>query len=352
VRVSGEHYLVVGGSGVTGGAIGRHLSGSGRPVTALSRSGSRATGSAPDAVFLRGDLSIEDGVPRGSLSDITHVVYAGYVEGTTHADTTSRNAAMLRNLLHALDQDGADVEHFQLIGGGKSYGEHLGPYRTPAKESDPRLLGPILYNPQEDAVWQWADDRGAAWTVLRPDGVIGFGARSPMNILAGLAAFAMLSRSEGVPLRFPGSWGGWRALHQATDARILAKAVEWAFSAPTARGQIFNVTNGDHFRWCNLWPDIAAFFEMPHAEPQPLDLEAHMVDRDAEWAELTLREGLRESAFRDFVVWPFVAGWWSTEFDMVQSTVKIRQAGFAECIDSHQSFIDHLSALRAGRFIS
>jgi len=349
--VSAERYLVVGGSGVTGGAIVRRLSGSGRTVTALSRSGPRTTDSIPHTVFLQGDISVEDGVPHGSLRDITHVVYAGYVDGVTHADTTSRNAAMLRNLLHALDQDGADVEHIQLIGGGKSYGEHLGPYRTPAKESDPRLLGPILYNPQEDAIWDWADHHGAAWTVLRPDGVIGFGARSPMNILAGVAAFAMLSKSEGVPLRFPGSRGGWRALHQATDARILARAVEWAFSAPTARSQIFNVTNGDHFRWCNLWPDIAAFFEMPHAEPQPLDLEAHMHGRDADWAELTAMRGLRESAFRDFVAWPFVDGWWRTEFDMVQSTIKIRQAGFVDCIDSHQSFIDHLSALRNERII-
>ena len=37
-----------------------------------------------------------------------------------------------------------------LIGGGESYGERLGPYKTPAKESDPRFLGPIFYNEQED----------------------------------------------------------------------------------------------------------------------------------------------------------------------------------------------------------
>ncbi|WP_426321703.1 SDR family oxidoreductase [Microbacterium sp. E-13] len=350
--MTGANYLVVGASGVTGGAIAGHLSATGRAVTALSRSGSRSGDAAAGQTVLLGDLSREDGVPRGSLSDVTGVVYAAYVEDTTHAATTRRNAAMVRNLLNALDRDGAEVEQIQLIGGGKSYGEHLGPYRTPAKEADPRLLGPILYNPQEDAIRDWAHRNGASWTVLRPDGVIGWGARSPMNILSGVAAFAMLSRSEGVPLRFPGSWGAWRALHQATDARILARAVEWAFTAPTAKNDIFNVTNGDHFRWCHLWPAIAEFFDMPAAEPQPLDLEAHMFDRDAEWAELTTRQGLRATSFRDFVAWPFVEAWWRTDFDMVQSTIKIRQAGFADCIDSHQSFVEHLSALRDDRFIS
>ncbi|WP_137845372.1 SDR family oxidoreductase [Microbacterium sp. 2FI] len=350
--MSNENYLVVGASGVTGGAIARQLSQSGRMVTALSRSGPRTTDSGSGQLILLGDLSVPDGVPPGSLTPITHVVYAAYVEGANHAATTNLNAEMFRNLLTGLDRDGADVAHIQLIGGGKSYGEHLGPYRTPAKETDPRILGPILYNPQEDAMREWVGRRGATFTVLRPDGVIGFGARSPMNILSGVAAFAMLSKSEGVPLRFPGSWSAWRALHQATDARILARAVEWAFTAGTARNETFNVTNGDHFRWCHLWPTIAEFFDMPCAEPQPLDLEAHMIGRDADWVELTTRQGLRETTFPDFVAWPFVEGWWRTEFDMVQSTIKIRQAGFADCIDSHQSFLDHLSALRDDRFIS
>ncbi len=349
--MSENEYLVVGASGVTGGAIARHLASRGLAVTALSRSGPRRADTS-DQHVLRGDLSVAGGIAEGALAGVTHVVYAGYAEGASHAETTALNAEMVAHLLGALDRDRAEVEHFQLIGGGKSYGEHLGPYRTPAKETDRRLLGPILYNPQEDAIWKWADRRDAVWTVLRPDGVIGFGARSPMNILSGVAAYAMLSKRENAPLRFPGSWGAWRALHQATDARILAKAVEWAYGAQTARNEVFNVTNGDHFRWAHLWPVIAEFFDMPIDEPQPMDLEAHMLGRDADWASLVFEGGLRQPAFDQFVSWPFVQGWWRTDYDMVQSTIKIRQAGFADCIDSHQSFIDHLTALRDDRFIN
>ncbi|WP_100809661.1 MULTISPECIES: SDR family oxidoreductase [unclassified Microbacterium] len=349
--MTGHGCLVVGASGVTGGAIARYLEAAGRQVIGLSRTGCRANAAAPEH-NIRGDLSIANGVEKGALGDIRHVVYAAYVEGSSHRETTALNAAMVKNLLEALDRDRASVEQIVLIGGGKSYGEHLGPYRTPARESDPRLLGPILYNPQEDAIWDWSSRRGSSWTVLRPDGVIGFAPRSPMNILAGVAAFAMLSKQERVPLRFPGSPGAWDALHQATDARILAKAVEWAFDSTSARGQIFNVTNGDLFRWSQLWPAIAEFFAMPYDVPQPLSLEAHMANRDDEWDELVVRDGLRSVGFADFVSWPFIEGWWQTDFSMIQSTIKIRQAGFGECIDTHDSFIEHLTALRKARIIN
>ena len=44
--------------------------------------------------------------------------------------------------------------------------------------------------------------------------------------------------------------------------------------------------------------------------------------------------------------WPFVDGWFSTGEDMVQSTIKIRQAGFHECADTHESFRNNFSLLR------
>ena len=34
--------------------------------------------------------------------------------------------------------------------GGKAYGSDLGPYKTPAREDDPRLMSPNFYYDQED----------------------------------------------------------------------------------------------------------------------------------------------------------------------------------------------------------
>ena len=41
------------------------------------------------------------------------------------------------------------------------------------------------------------------------------------------------------------------------DARLLAKVIKWAAGATQAKGQHFNVTNGDVFEWRNLWPAFA-----------------------------------------------------------------------------------------------
>ena len=69
--------------------------------------------------------------------------------------------------------------------------------------------------------------------MLRPDVVIGFSTGSPMNLLTAIAVFAALSKDAGVPLRFPGSAAAWRALHQFTDADLLASATEWALTQRT-----------------------------------------------------------------------------------------------------------------------
>ena len=42
---------------------------------------------------------------------------------------------------------------------------------------------------------------------------------------------------------------------------------------------------------------------------------------------------------------------WGADYDLVQSTIKIRQAGFAGCVDSHASFVGHLRRLREARYL-
>lgn len=280
------------------------------------------------------------------LGDVTHVVFAGYTERPTMAAAVGPNVAMVRNTLDALVAAGARLERVVLIGGGKSYGEHLGPYKTPAKEADPRLLGPIFYNDQEDLLQRTAAREGFTWTVLRPDLVIGFALGSPMNILTALGVYASLCKDAGVPLRFPGSTGAWTALHQATDTDVLAAAVEWALGSPRASGEVFNVTNGDNFRWHQLWDDVAAVFEMPVAEPQPMSLTAQMADKGPQWQALVRRHRLVSTTYAEVSAWPFADAVLATDYDMVQSTIKIRQAGFDDCADTHASVTSHLARLR------
>jgi nucleoside-diphosphate-sugar epimerase len=345
-----RHALVVGPHGVIGGAVTERLTANRQwSVT----TGSRRGPSAAAARHVRVDLLDAQASAQAfaGLRDITHVVYAAYTERPTMAATVAPNLAMLANTLDGLRRAGARLRHVVLMGGGKSYGEHLGPYRSPAKETDPRLLGPIFYNDQEDLLAERAVRDGFSWTVLRPDVVIGFGAGSPMNLLGAIGVYAALSKQAGVPLRFPGSPAAWTALHQITDATLLAAATEWALTSPNARGEVFNVTNGDNVRWQHLWPELAAVFDLPTAPPQPMRLAEQMADKEPAWTRLVEAHGLRPIPWPQLAGWSFADGVWGTGYDMVQSTIKIRKAGFAECMDSHQSLVAQLTRLRRERYL-
>jgi nucleoside-diphosphate-sugar epimerase len=341
--------LVVGAHGVIGGAVVERLRKESRAVATVAR---RGAAELLDGTTVDDHVQVDllDGPATAAAfagrTDITDVVHAAYTERETMAATVAPNVAMLRHVLEAVHASGSLLRHVVLIGGGKSYGEHLGGYKSPAKESDPRFLGPIFYNDQEDLLRTDAERAGYTWTVLRPDAVLGLSFGSPMNMLTGLAVYAGVCRHQGVPLRYPGVAGAWTALHQATDAGIVAGAVAWALDAPTARGEVFNVTNGDGFRWQHLWPELAEFFGMPTAAPQPMPLGEQMADKGPVWDEIVARHGLRPTPMSALASWPFVDGWFATDADMVQSTIKIRRAGFGECIDTHESFLSGLSLMR------
>ena len=93
-----------------------------------------------------------------------------------------------------------------------------------------------------------------------------------MNLGMSIAVYAAISKELGLPLRFPGTEKTYGILYQITSAEILAKATAWAGQSEAAKNEIFNITNGDYFRWKYLWPRIAAMFDMPAADPIPTPL--------------------------------------------------------------------------------
>lgn len=56
---------------------------------------------------------------------------------------------MLRNLMEVLEPAASGLQHVSLMQGTKAYGAHLGPYKTPARETDPRIISPLFYYPQQ-----------------------------------------------------------------------------------------------------------------------------------------------------------------------------------------------------------
>lgn len=351
--------LIAGALGVVGRANLEYLSGhTDWDIVALSR---RAPDFESRAQFVSADLTDPASVKAALRAhpDITQVIFAALheqaslVAGWTEADHIRVNLGMMKNLLDAVEEIPPGLRHFALMHGGKAYGVHLGPPPlVPSRESDPRTMPPNFYYDQEDFLRERQRGKSWSWTIFRPPAVCGFAVGSPMNTILTVGIFAAVSRELGLALRFPGAPGH---LKDACDARILAKAVHWACGNPHAANEIFNVSNGDAFMWEQVFPAIAKVFSMECAAPHTMSLGRVMADKAAVWDDIVKKHQLRPYKLAQLVPsWEYADFTFrhrQTPYESVQSTIKIRQAGFHDCIDTQTMFVEQLQALQQARIL-
>lgn len=287
----------------------------------------------------------------GGLSDVTHIVFAAYIEKPGAAERSKVNVALLANLVEVVEKASPHLRHVAFYQGGKAYGSDLGPFKTPAREDDPRLMSPNFYYDQEDFLRRQQVGKSWHWTALRPEAIIGYSDGSAMNLGVAIAVYATISKELGLPLRFPGTQEAYQALYQVTDSNVLAKATVWAGLAPEAQDEIFNITNGDQIRWQHLWPRIARMFDMETADPVPMPLVSYMADKAELWDSIVQKYRLRDTPYEKLATWSFADFIFFSGFDNVSSTIKARKAGFADCIDSEEMFRDFFADLRAQKVI-
>lgn len=346
-----KRVIIAGAQGVIGRAAAEHfVRQPGMTVYAVSR---RAQGHVKGVHPIVADLEAPDSLPArlAPAAGSTHLVFAAYRERPTAAEKSRVNVGMLRNLLDAVEPQCPGLEHITFYQGGKAYGADLGPFKTPAREDDPRLMPPNFYYDQEDLLRARQQGRSWHFTALRPEAVCGFAIGNPMNLAMVIAVYAAISKELGLPLRFPGTEAAYRALYQVTSAAILARAADWAGTAPEARNEIFNITNGDYFRWEHMWPRIARAFGMEAAPPVPTPLATYMEDKAALWETMVRKYGLSPIPYRELVSWPFGDFIFNSGFDNISSTIKARRAGFPDCIDTEEMFTALFASLRAMRAI-
>jgi nucleoside-diphosphate-sugar epimerase len=342
--------VVIGGVGVTGRAVIDHIDTlPDWEAVGVSR---RAPDWSTPTPFVSVDLldRADCRAKLGAISDATDLVYAAYQPRATWAELVEPNLAMLCNAVEVIERV-SPLRHVCLIQGGKAYGAHLGPFRTPARESDPRHMPPEFYYDQEDYLRGREGGADWTWTALRPEATSGFAVGNPMNLLMVIGVYAAMCREIGVPFRFPGKPGAYRALYQVTDARILARAILWSATEPRCAGEVFNITNGDYFRWQNLWPRLARFFGLEHDEPQTLSLAEFMADKGPVWERIVERHGLRPYAYDQIVAWEFGDAVFASEFDNITSTIKARRFGFGDCIDTEDMFLELFDELQRSRIL-
>ena len=176
-----------------------------------------------------------------------------------------------------------------------------------------------------------------------------------MNLPPVVGAYAAICRELDLDFGFP---GGPAPPWEAVDVRVVAGALLWAATAEAAANEIFNVTNGEVFDWRELWPTIASTLGLPAADDTPRRLETFLPERSDVWDRIVKKHELRPLTLAELVGEShhlidlvFAAGMDATPPAAFVSSIKIRQAGFNECVDAEQMWTYWLERLMQRRYL-
>jgi nucleoside-diphosphate-sugar epimerase len=348
--------LVVGASGIVGNNLATHLVKKGWDVHGLAR---RPLTDIEGVTPVAGDL-LDTASLRSALQGQRpeNIFITAWLRQTVEAENIRINRAMVRNLLDVLSLSGS-VKHVALVTGLKHY---LGPFEaygngllppTPFREDQPRLDIDNFYYAQEDEMFSAATRDGFGWTIHRPHTIVGYALGNAMNMGVTLAIYATICRESGRPFLFPGSVTQWSGLTDMTDARLLARHLEWGATTEVAHNQAFNVVNGDVFRWSWMWTRVAGWFGLQAAPypGEPTPLESQLADAGPLWTRIARKHNLSET---DFTA---LTSAWHTDADLgrpievVANMNKSRKLGFLNYQASDESFFDLFARLRGANII-
>jgi len=342
--------LVVGANGVIASNLITHLLELGDwDIIGLSRRGGKNHGKL---TYINVDLLDQEQCTAklGNLVAVTHIFYAAFQDMPTWSELVPPNLAMLVNVVEAVEPIAHSLQHISLMQGYKVYGAHLGPFKTPAKESDGGHMPPEFNIDQQEFLEQRQPGKQWSWSAIRPSVVAGTALGNPMNLILVIAVYAAISKELGLPLRFPGKPGAYNKLLEMTDAGLLAKATVWAATQKQCANQSFNITNGDLFRWDDLWPKIAAYFGLEVAPPLNMSLQTVMSDKESLWNKMRNKYGLT-SNYQEVSSWPFGDAVFSWDYDFFGDGTKARRLGFHEFIDTELMFYTLFGELKIKKII-
>ena len=285
------------------------------------------------------------------LGSVTHLFYTALLPGRTLDEENDLNTRMMVNLMDAVVPAAPNLEHVHVLEGVKWYGYHLGPYKTPAREDDPPCRPAYFYEHQHACVLKWQEGRSWAWSTTRPGAVCGYASAAHINLMTVVAVYASILKALGMPLFFPGDEPTWNALTFASDVGMLNRAMLWASTDPRAANQAFNIGNGDAFRWRDMWPRIAAMFEIEPGPVQTTKLVDFMADKGEVWADLTERHRLKPNDFYRLAPWGYADTVFRRYWDNCISTVKANRFGFTEMMDTEAMMARIFDEFRRERVI-
>ncbi len=334
--------VVAGASGVVGSRLSQALVQSGRfHVVGCARRLPGPENRVAGVDYATLDLSNADHCRQfaNQASGVTHLFYTARAEFVTGQDESGDiNTAMFRNLLDAIEMASPSLRHVHMVHGTKYYGSTDGPFPTPAKEDEPRHARHNFYYAQEDIVMartarQWS------WSASRPHCICDSSLATPRSLPLLIATYAAICRQLGEPLSFPGTPGNYHSVYECTDASLLARAIVWMSTEPRCADQAFNVTNGDFFRWENVWPVFARHFGLAPGPIRTISMTDEMPGQAPVWRDIVAKNRLIDMPYEKMALWRYGDFIFRPDWDKMSSTTKLRQFGFHEVVDSLQMFL-------------
>ena len=198
---------------------------------------------------------------------------------------------------------------------------------------------PNFYYDQE--MWLRERQRGRpwSWSALRPQTVCGFALGNPMNIATVIATYAAITKELGLPLRFPGKPGAYRAIYQATDADLLARAMVFCATRRAPRTTCSTSPTATSFAGSTCGRSSPNSTASKLGDVQTISLREFMADKEPVWQRIVAKHGLRATPYADIAAWPFADYVFGCDWDVMSDTLKICATGFHEYVRSSEMFL-------------
>ncbi|EIE22698.1 hypothetical protein COCSUDRAFT_63836 [Coccomyxa subellipsoidea C-169] len=171
--------------------------------------------------------------------------------------------------------------------------------------------------------------KGAKWTwsSLRPGCIIGY-SQGYMNLLHNIAVYGTLCKELGGLFRFPGTPVAYKVLLDCVDVDLLADAQIWLATHPQAQNDGYNISNGDQFRFQQLWPVLASWFKLDVGPSLRIPLTKFMPHHKDLWAFIVKKHNLKDIPFKKLAQWEFADAMFTVPSDEFGDVNKLRKAGY------------------------
>lgn len=335
-----KKILIIGGSGNVGANLYHFFKQKDLNVFTLSR---RHTINSKNnfSVDLGNEKSIDEFFKKNQKFD--EIIYSAYYHSENVQDIHDKNIEMFSNLLSSIQKSSiSSIKNFMLVEGTKWYGSHLGEFKTPAKETDD-VKKNHFYHYQQNLLESVAKKNNFSWIAIRPhtvcSNVIGF----PMNLALIISIYASICKYKNLKFTFPGNLQNWNSVYQVTSAKILSDAIYWLLNNDKCKNNAFNLTNGDFFRWKNIWPRIANHYNLDWEIKEKFSLAEFISSEKDIWKEISIKFNLQAMEIEKAVNWNFGDFIFSSKWDIMSDCTKLRKAGYNLSEDSEQMFLKLLS---------